>query len=94
MPHFDGATIDDAQDHDRLKTLLDRVREYMADGQARSLAQIQAACGGSEASVSARLRDLRKDKFGGHQIDRDRLTGGLYVYRMVAKEATGQRVMF
>ena len=91
---FDGKTIDDAKDHDRLKTLLDRVRRYMSDGHPRTLSQIQAECGGSEASVSARLRDLRKDKHGGHQIDRERLGGGLFVYRLVAREDGGQRVMF
>jgi len=40
--------------------------------------------GGSEASVSARLRDLRKAKFGAHTIERQRVSAGLFRYRMVA----------
>lgn len=86
---FDGETIDGALDGARLERLLDRVRDYMLSGEWRTLADIQAACGGTEASVSARLRDLRKDRFGGHQVDRRRVPGtdprsGLWHYRVRA----------
>lgn len=81
---FDGKTFDHAKDGARLSTQLERVRELMADGRWRTLAQIKKACGGSEASVSARLRDLRKARFGGLSIERRRYgasAGGLWEYR-------------
>jgi hypothetical protein len=84
-PTFDGATFEPELDHDRLLTLLNRVRDLMADGNWRTLAQIVQACGGTEASVSARLRDLRKPKFGAHDVRRRRVCGadGLFEYRVI-----------
>ncbi len=79
---FDGITYDPDLDHDRLKTLLGRVRELMSDGTWRTLADIRQACGGSEAGVSARLRDLRKERFGKHRVERRRKTEGLWEYRV------------
>ena len=46
------------RDHARLKTLLQKVHAFMADGQYHTLESIKLSCGGTEASVSARLRDL------------------------------------
>jgi len=38
----------------------------------------------SETTVSARLRDLRKSKFGGYEIERRRMKNSkLYQYRLV-----------
>ena len=64
-------------------SILERVRNLMSDGQARSLGDIQAKTGGTQASVSARIRDLRKPQFGGHTIETERKTESIYVYRMV-----------
>lgn len=36
----------------------------------------------SEASISARLRDLRKPNFGGYTVERRRVEGGFYEYRV------------
>lgn len=85
-PPIDGETYDPAKDGQRLGKLLDRVYQFMLDRRWHTLSEIQAACGGSESSVSARLRDLRKDKFGGHTIERQRRDGGLWVYRMPIKD--------
>jgi len=79
---FDGRTFDPALDADRLGTQLGRVYACLSDGQWYTLEQLQAFCGGSEAGISARLRDLRKPRFGGHVIDRERVNGGLWRYRM------------
>jgi len=40
-----------------------------------------------EASVSARLRDLRKAKFGGYRVERQRVREGrgLYHYRLTGR---------
>ena len=47
-----------------------------------TLAQIADDCAASEASVSARLRDLRKPRFGGHTVERRRRTQSVWEYRL------------
>ena len=42
--------------------------------------------GGSEAGISARLRDLRKPRFGGYTVERRRVDGGLFEYRILLEE--------
>lgn len=81
-PRFDGDTFDAALDQDRLASQLDRVKRLMSDGRYRTLAEIRAAVGGSEAGISARLRDLRKHRNGCHTVDRRRRTTGTFEYRV------------
>lgn len=81
-PLFDGPCLE-PHDHERLSRQLDKVRDLMKDGAWRSLPMIRAAVGAaSEAGVSARLRDLRKPKFGGYEVQRKR-EGNLFYYRLV-----------
>lgn len=82
-PRFDGKTIE-PQDVPRLSKQLGRVSLLMADGEWRTLRTIADDCGCSEASASARLRDLRKPKFGAHEVERrrDDLKAGLWWYRV------------
>ena len=82
--HFDGKTYDHAQDFGRLNTQLRAVRDLMRDGQWRSLNAIAQATGYPEASLSARLRDLRKPKFGLHTVQRRRAQegAGTFEYRV------------
>ncbi|QIO34346.1 hypothetical protein [Bradyrhizobium sp. 1(2017)] len=84
---FDGATYEAGGDYLRLTGQLARVYSLMKDGQWRSLQQIADVAGGSEAACSARLRDLRKPKYGAHNVLRTRVTGGLWRYRMVSRNA-------
>lgn len=88
--HFGG--VKTQATHDRLEKLLDRVKGLMKDGQWRILRDIQRACGGTEASCSARLRDLRKVGFGSHTVHREEIFPGLYMYQLVfnPKEAEGR----
>ena len=79
---IDGESYDPKRDGTRLSSLLDAVRDLMADGQYRTLHSIAEAVGGSEASVSARLRDLRKERFGGHMVERQYIGDGLWAYRV------------
>ena len=81
---FDGETIEPARDHDRLRAQLHRVLNAVSDHEWRTLHQISAITGDPEASVSARLRDLRKDKFGGYTIERRPVKdgNGLFEYRL------------
>lgn len=87
-PDFDGATYEPPLDRQRLGTLFERVRTLMLDGAWRTLSDIQYQCGGSEASVSARLRDLRKEKFGAYNVERRRVAGGLFAYRIQQGQMT------
>ncbi len=93
MPNhnFDGETYNSKLDKDRLNSQMERVKWLMRDAKWRTLKQIRAFAHGTEAACSARLRDLRKERFGGHQVDRRR-TGdpesGLFEYRVIlAKKA-------
>jgi DNA-binding transcriptional regulator GbsR (MarR family) len=85
---FDGETFNPGLDRARLTGQLFRVYLLMADGHWRTLREISETTGGSEASVSARLRDLRKEKFGGHTVERQRRgepKAGLWEYRLAVK---------
>ena len=84
--YFDGKTYDPDLDRDRLRTQLERVYALMLDGRFHSLAEIADKVGGSEASVSARLRDLRKPRFGSNSVRRMRVAGGLWVYCLVRND--------
>ena len=79
---FDGRTFSDAQDGERLRTQLFRVRMLMLDGAWRTLAEIETKLDCPQASISARLRDLRKEKFGALTVDRQRRTRGTFEYRV------------
>lgn len=83
---FDGHTYDPAQDFHRLKGQLAKVFRAMQDGQWHCLSHLAEIAGGSEAGVSARIRDLRKPKFGAHNIERRRNGGGLWVYRLADQQ--------
>lgn len=72
-----------AADAARLGAQLRRVIACMSDGEWHTLTEISAATGDPEASISARLRDMRRADCGGYTID-DRLRGtsrALHEYR-------------
>lgn len=69
---FGGNTFEPDLDERRLVSLLARVQQLMSDGRWRTLQQIRSAVGGSEASISARLRDLRKSRWGAFVVERRR----------------------
>jgi len=78
-----GETFDRARDGKRLNAQAADVFSYMQHGQWRTLADIAAATGHPEASVSARLRDLRKPSLGGYTVERRYIASGLWQYRLV-----------
>lgn len=80
---FDGVTYEPELDEARLTTQLQRVKAALLTGRWYTLAELAAVSGGSEAGVSARLRDLRKAKWGGYVIQRERVAGGLFRYRLI-----------
>lgn len=83
-PKFDGPCLE-PEDHQRLATQLTAVRELLMDGRWRTPEEMESATGYRWASISARLRDLRKERFGAYVIER-RSCGerarGLFEYRM------------
>ena len=83
---FDGKTYDPERDKERLKTQLFNVWRLMRDGRWRTLEQISRRVCCPEASVSARLRDFRKKKFGGHTVERAYVRRGLFKYRVIPNE--------
>jgi|ETNvirenome_6_85_1030632.scaffolds.fasta_scaffold275130_2 hypothetical protein len=94
---FDGTTFDERLDGVRLRKQWERVRDAMADGQWRTVQEIMLLAEvESDASVTARIRDLRKARFGGYDVDRKRSENhdGLWVYRLREPEPAGQRQLF
>lgn len=85
--NFDGASCLQV-DAPRLALQLTRVFELMKDAKYRTLREIANATGCLETSASARLRDLRKPKFGGHSVDARRAEGAglIYEYRLTLNE--------
>jgi hypothetical protein len=87
-----GSTFSPELDGPRLQSLLERVKLFMLRGEWRTLAEIQRACGGSEASCSARLRELRNDYK--YTVERRRVgdpKAGLFAYRLTySSDETGQ----
>ena len=82
--NFDGVTVVPELDRERLMGQLAHVLALMSDGEWRTLKEI-AGDKYSEAGVSARLRDLRKPRFGGYTVDRRRRgdgRAGLFEYRV------------
>lgn len=88
-PQFSGPDVTPA-DAERLTSQLERVKRLMLDGQWRTLRHIAGCVGGSEAAISARLRDLRKPHFGGYEVERTRLSRGLWSYRVLPPTPSGQ----
>lgn len=84
LPLFDfsGPSLT-RSDRLRLGDQLRRVADFMGKGGWYSLEEISIATGAPEASVSARLRDLRRPKCGCWTVERRRRSGGLWEYRAV-----------
>lgn len=87
-PHlvFDGSTYDAEHDLARLSTQFEKVRAAMLSGKWFTLGELQKICGGSESGISARVRDLKKKKFGSYPVERRRrgeAKRGLWEYRIV-----------
>ncbi len=69
---FDGPDYDPELDRERLTGQILRVFNCMKDMKWRTLAEIEASTGDPQASISAQLRHLRKDRFGNHSVNKRR----------------------
>ena len=88
IPRRDGATYDHEQDGARLCQQQQDVWNVMRTGRWYSLMALSQLTGHMPQSVSARLRDFRKERFGSHTVDRKRygLYRGTFVYRLVPRD--------
>ena len=84
-----GGTYDSSRDKDRLNRQARKVWLVVSDGEWHTLAGISGRTGDPEASVSARLRDLRKKRFGSHIITRRYVSDGLWQYRWEGRKSDG-----
>jgi hypothetical protein len=84
---FDGASALGV-DVPRLAGQLATIFDLMRDGEFRTLAQISSTAGCLETSASARLRDLRKARFGSHIVLSRYLSNspGVYEYQLVLNQ--------
>jgi hypothetical protein len=80
---FNGADYDRDRDNLRLGKQAADVFNLMKDGQWRTLQEIEAATKHPPASVSAQLRHFRKERFGGHEVNRKHEGNGLYRYQLI-----------
>lgn len=79
---FDGSNYDHNRDGVRLGKQLDKIFNIMKDGVPRTLSQIESLTGEPQASISAQLRHLRKERFGSHLVDKIHCGNGLYLYSL------------
>ena len=75
-----------ADDCARLEGQTLRIYRLMIDGIWRTLEEIGRATGDPQASVSAQLRHLRKPRFGGNVVDKQR-RGNQWEYRLQRRQS-------
>ena len=78
-----GYTFVPSRHTSRLNEQHRRVLGVMKDGNWHTLSAISMQTGDPEASVSARIRDFRKKKFGGMTVERRYVAHGLHEYRLI-----------
>jgi hypothetical protein len=84
-PRFDGAGYVPSVDQARLTGQLARVFDLMCDGRWRTLQEMAEATSDPQASLSAQLRHLRKQRFGGYAVEKRRRhpERGTWEYRLL-----------
>jgi DNA-binding MarR family transcriptional regulator len=83
---FDGSDIDSEKDNLRLAGQLKVIYDLVKDGKYRTLREIEDETNYPQSSISAQLRNLRKERYGSFNIEKrsrgDR-ENGLFEYRIV-----------
>lgn len=85
MARRDGATFEHAADGKSFGAQHQAVFELMRDGKWRTLFEIEEALEFPQASISARLRDFRKPRFGAHEVSCRRRAGGTFEYSLTER---------
>ncbi len=84
---FDGHTYDDNRDRKRLTTEFNAVKTILMDGEWHTLPELFARTGyPATAALGSRIRDLRKEKFGGYNVESRCVNGGVWAYRVLLPE--------
>jgi hypothetical protein len=86
---FNGPDYDPDLDNARLTGQIRRVFKLMRDGVWRTLSEIETGTGDPQSSISAQLRHLRKERFGGHKVDkrrRGKAESGLFEYSLEVRD--------
>jgi len=74
----------------------ERVYEVMKGGAWWTLFDLQRevesrfGCRYSDSSISARVRDFRKEMFGGYEVKKRQIGGRVFEYRLIVIEAPRQ----
>jgi hypothetical protein len=80
---IDGATYVPELDEERLGKQMFAVWNVVKSGAWYYPTELESLTGYNWSSINARLRDFRKPKFGGFTVQRQRVQGGLFRYRLV-----------
>ncbi len=84
---FNGSDYIPEFDQQRLTGQIKKIYHLMIDGRWRTLSEIeQQLTGCPQASISAQLRHLRKDRFGNHTVNKQRRgdrMSGLFEYQLL-----------
>lgn len=91
---FDGADVVPARDNVRLGGQTKRVFDLMCDGKFRSVTEVARALRIPETSASSQLRNLRKQRFGGHDVPTRNNDAGFYEYRLIPAKPFTQTELF
>ncbi len=86
---FNGPEYQPKEDFKRLLSQAIRIKSLMMDGEWRTLPEIAEATGDPQASISAQLRHLRKERFGGYRVlrrPRSSRRRGLFEYQVLPPE--------
>ncbi len=95
QPHFSGSDYVPRFDLKRLTGQALKIFTAMQDGTFRTLAEIAQITGYGESSISAQLRNFRKQSFGGHQVSkrpRGERVNGLWEYKLTVNNAPEYRL--
>lgn len=89
IERFDGETFEPERDGERLSAQLVRVREVMVRGRWCTIPGLQRYLERKhypvkfpQQSISARIRDLRKERFGRYTVERVYSIRGIWKYRI------------
>ncbi len=87
---FDGATFVAERDELRLTPQFEAVKSIMLDNNWHTIPELKEllTAGGisaTEPAISARIRDLRKIRFGGYTVIREYITNGLWQYKLITQ---------
>lgn len=86
LAHFNGSSYCPELDHSRLANQHEIIKDIMLDEHWRTLSEIENMTGFPQSSISAQLRHLKKNRFGGFRLEKQRRgdrSKGLFEYRVL-----------